>query len=74
MDMQYSAFTPCSHSSVTHVTQYASGSVVHEDVDKLALCMHIQGTVHLKKQFTVVFTPCSHMVTHGDMQVAIYYM
>ena len=31
---------------------YASGSVVHVDVDKLALCMDMQGTMHLKKQLT----------------------
>ena len=31
---------------------YVSGSVVHVHVDKLALCMDMQGTMHLKKQFT----------------------
>ena len=58
----------CSHSSVhtlftdgdTH-GEYASGSVVDVDVDKLALCMDIQGTVHLKKQFT---DACSHSSVH----------
>ena len=40
---------------------YASGSVVHVDVDKLALCMDMQGTMHLKKQFT---DACSHSSVH----------
>ena len=40
---------------------YASGSVVDVDVDKLALYMHIQGTMHLKKQFT---DACSHSSVH----------
>ena len=38
-----------------------SGSVVHVDVDKLALCMDIHGTMHLKKQFT---DACSQMHVH----------
>ena len=40
---------------------YASGSVVHVHVDKLALCMDMQGTMHLKKQFT---DACSHNSVH----------
>ena len=47
------------HSSVHTVVftdvgtwSYASGSVVHVDVDKLALCMDMQGEMDLKKQFT----------------------
>ena len=45
----------CSQSSVhTMFTDgdtcsYASDSILHVDVDKLALCMHMQGTMHLKK-------------------------
>ena len=38
---------------------HASGSVVDVDVDKLALYMHIQGTMHLKKQLV---DGCSHIV------------
>ena len=64
----------CSHSSVhTLFTDgdtwwYASGSVVDVDVHKLALCMDMQGTMHVKKQFT---DGCSHssvhtLFTHGD--------
>ena len=64
----------CSHSSVhtlftpVHTLVNISGSVVDVDVDKLALCMHIQGTMHVKKQFT---DGCSHssvhtLFTHGD--------
>ena len=51
----------CSHSSVHTMFTYASGSVVHVDVDKLALCMDMKGTVHLKKQFT---DACSHSTVH----------
>ena len=40
---------------------YASGSVVHVDVDKLALCMDMQGEMDLKKQFT---DACSHSSVH----------
>ena len=59
-------FTHCSQ-MVTHgdmqVTLY-----VHVHVDKLALCMDMQGTMHLNKQFT---DSCSHstvhtLFTHGD--------
>ena len=32
-------------------------AVLHVDVDKLALCMDMQGTMPLKKQFT---DACSH--------------
>ena len=64
----------CSHRSVhtlfTHgdTCSYASDSILHVDVDKLALCMDMQGTMHLKKQFT---DACSHssvdtLFTHGD--------
>ena len=48
----------CSHNSVhTLFTDgdtwwYASDSVVHVHVDKLALCMDMHGTMDLKKQFT----------------------
>ena len=51
----------CSHSSVHTMFTYASGSVVHVDIDKLALCMHMKSTVHLKKQFTHT---CSHSSVH----------
>ena len=40
---------------------YASGSVVDVDVDKLALYMDIQGTMHLKKQLV---DACSHSSVH----------
>ena len=67
----------CSHSSVHTMFTYASGSVVHVDVDKLALCMHMQSTIPLKEQLTdacshsSVHTLLTHKVTHGDMQVAV---
>ena len=63
------------HSSVHTVVftdgdtwSYASGSVVHVDVDKLALCMDMHGTMHLKKQFTDASSHNSvhTMFTHGD--------
>ena len=62
----------CSHSSVHTMFTYASGSVVHVYVDKLALCMDMKGTVHLNKLFTHT---CSHSSVHTmftyDMQVAV---
>ena len=42
-------------------TYGASGSVVDVYVDKLALCMDMKGTVHLKKIFT---DGCSHSSVH----------
>ena len=64
----------CSHNSVHTLFidgdtwWYASDSVVHVHVDKLALCMDMHGTMDLKKQFT---DACSHnsvhtLFTHGD--------
>ena len=40
---------------------YASGSVVDVDVHKLALCMDMQGTMHLKKQLV---DGCSQSSVH----------
>ena len=52
---------------------YASGNILHVDVDKLALCMNMQGRIPLMKQLT---DGCSHssvhtLFTHGDMQVVV---
>ena len=48
-------FTP------VHTLVNISGSVVDVDVDKLALCMDMQGIMHVKKQFT---DGCSHSSVH----------
>ena len=65
----------CSHSSVHTAVftdgetwSYASGSVVHVYVDKLALCMDMQGEMDLKKQFTNASSHSSvrTLFTDGD--------
>ena len=61
MDLKKQFTDACSHSSVHTMFTYASGSVVHVDVDKLALCMDMQGEMDLKKQLT---DACSHSSVH----------
>ena len=60
-------FTP------VHTLVNINGSVVDVDVDKLALCMDMQGRIPLMKQLTY---GCSQSIvhtlfTHGDMQVVV---
>ena len=60
MQVHTVVFTYCSH--------MVSGSVVHVDVDKVGLCMDMQGTMPLKKQFTDACSQSSvhTMFTDGD--------